>query len=176
MIRLHDLYFEPFISEEKIQKAISEIAVKINRDYKDKTPVFMGVLNGAFRVASEVISKFEGDCEVLFVKLKSYEKTASTGKVETFIGLDVDLKDREVVVIEDIIDTGNTLESLDSLLKNKNVKNYKIATLFFKPEAYTKHHKIDYIGMEIPNDFIVGYGLDYDGLGRNLSQIYKLKK
>ncbi len=176
MIQLHDLSFEPFIPEDRIKTAISEISEKINRDYKGKIPVFIGVLNGAFRVASEIINRYEGDCEVMFVKLKSYQKTASTGKVETFIGLDMDLEGREVVVLEDIIDTGNTLASLDTLLKKEKVKNYKIATLFFKPEAYTKNHKIDYIGMEIPNDFIVGYGLDYDGLGRNLSQIYKLKK
>ena len=127
-------------------------------------------------VASEIIKRFDGNCEVTFVKLGSYEGTLTTGKVETLIGLTHSIEGREVIVIEDIVDTGNTLAALDRILKSEKVAGYKIATLFFKPEAYQKDYKIDYIGMEIPNDFIVGYGLDYDGLGRNLTQIYKLKQ
>ena len=176
MIQLHDLQFEPFISEEKITSSIDNIAAKINRDFKDANPVFLGVLNGAFMVASEIIKRFNGNCEVTFVKLGSYEGTSTTGNVETLIGLSHSLEGRQVVVIEDIVDTGNTLAAIDRILKNHNVAGYKIATLFFKPQAYQKKYNIDYIGMEIPNDFIVGYGLDYDGLGRNLTQIYKLKQ
>lgn len=176
MIQLHDLKFEPFISEDRITQSIDKIAEKINRDFKDKNPIFLGVLNGAFMVASEIIKRFDGNCEVTFVKLGSYEGTLTTGKVETLIGLTHSIEGREVIVIEDIVDTGNTLAALDRILKSEKVAGYKIATLFFKPEAYQKDYKIDYIGMEIPNDFIVGYGLDYDGLGRNLTQIYKLKQ
>ncbi len=176
MIQLHDLQFEPFISEEKITSSIENIAEKINRDYKDANPVFLGVLNGAFMVASEIIKRFEGNCEVTFVKLGSYTGTSTTGNVETLIGLSHSLEGRQVIVIEDIVDTGNTLAAIDRILTSHKVAGYKIATLFFKPEAYQKNYNIDYIGMEIPNDFIVGYGLDYDGLGRNLTQIYKLKQ
>ena len=176
MIQLHDLKFEPFISEERITTAIEKISSQINKDYDGITPVFLGILNGAFLVASEVIKRFEGNCEVAFVKLGSYEGISTTGNVETLIGLNQSLIGREVIVIEDIVDTGNTLAAIDEILKNGGVAGYRVVTLFFKPEAYKKDLKIDYIGMEIPNDFIVGYGLDYNGLGRNLSQIYKLKK
>lgn len=175
MIQLHDLKFEPFISEEKIQRSIEGISEKLNKDYEGKNPVFLGILNGAFMVASEIIKRFRGDCEVVFVKVGSYQGTQTTGKVETLLGLTQSLKDREVVVIEDIIDTGTTLAAIDRILKKEGVAGYKTATLFFKPEAYTQDYSIDYIGMEIPNDFIVGYGLDYNGLGRNLTQVYKLK-
>lgn len=176
MIKLHDLEFTPFISEEEILQSIEKISEEINRDYEGKTPVFLGILNGAFLVASEIIKRFPGACEVSFVKLGSYEGIATTGQVETLLGLTQSLEGREVLVIEDIIDTGNTLVAIDKILKEKKVAGYKVASLFFKPEAYKKPLPIDYIGMEIPNDFIVGYGLDYDGLGRNLTQVYKLKK
>lgn len=175
MIQLHDLKFEPFISEEKIRKAIEEMSVRLNQDYEGKNPVFLGILNGAFLVASEIIKRFKGNCEVVFVKVGSYEGTSTSGKVETLLGLNQNLKDREVIVIEDIVDTGTTLAAIDRILMKEGVAGYKTATLFFKPEAYTQHYTIDYIGMEIPNDFIVGYGLDYNGLGRNLTQVYKLK-
>lgn len=176
VIQLHELKFDPFISEEKIDTAIENMAVKINRDYLDKTPVFLVVLNGAFMVASEIIKRFNGDCEVAFVKLESYKGTETTGKVETLVGLNIPLENRHVVIIEDIVDTGITLEAINNILSNENVADLRIATLFFKPEAYQKNFSINYIGMEIPNDFIVGYGLDYNGLGRNLTQVYKLKK
>ncbi len=176
VIQLHELKFDPFISEEKINIAIANMAVKINRDYLDKTPVFLVVLNGAFMVASEIIKRFNGDCEVAFVKLESYKGTETTGKVETLVGLNIPLENRHVVIIEDIVDTGITLEAINNSLSNENVADLRIATLFFKPQAYQKNFSINYIGMEIPNDFIVGYGLDYNGLGRNLTQVYKLKK
>lgn len=176
MIQLHDLKFEAFIPEGTIIAAIDTVSEGINRDYKDKTPVFLVILNGAFMFASDIIKRFEGNCEVAFVKLGSYQGTSTTGNVETLIGLNLSLEGRHVVIIEDIVDTGNTLEKLDGILKDKNVADYKTASLFFKPEAYQKNYPVDYIGMEISNDFIVGYGLDYNGLGRNLVQIYKLKK
>lgn len=158
-----------------INRSIDELAKNINRDFDGKTPVFLGVLNGAFMVAAEIIKRFEGECEVTFVKLGSYKGTANHGNVETLIGLSHSIENRQVVVIEDIVDTGNTLASIDKILKDHKVAGYKIATLFFKPAAYKRSFPVDYIGMEIPNDFIVGYGLDYDGLGRNLPQVYKLK-
>lgn len=175
MIKLHDLEFEPYISEEEIMKAIEEISVKLNKDFGDKRPVFLGVLNGSFMFASEIIKKFSGDCEISFVKMGSYEGTETTGDVKTLLGLNQDLKGRQVILLEDIVDTGNTLVEIDKILKRAEVKDYKVVTLFYKPEAYKKDIPIEYIGMEIPNKFIVGFGLDYDGLGRNLTQVYKRK-
>lgn len=176
LVQLHDLTFTPFISEAEINAGIEEVATKVNADFKDKNPVFLGVLNGAFLFAAELIKRFEGDCEVSFVKMSSYEGTNSSGTVNSLLGLNQSLKGRNVVVIEDIVDTGNTLESIDKILRAEEVKQYKIATLFYKPESYKKSLHIDYVGIAIPNDFIVGYGLDYNGLGRNLTQVYKLKE
>ncbi|CAM4183745.1 adenylate kinase [Gillisia hiemivivida] len=176
VIQLHDLKFEPFISEGKITTAIDAMALKINQDFEGKMPVFLAVLNGAFMVASEIIKRFEGDCEVAFVKLESYKGTETTGNVETLVGLNLSLENRHVIIIEDIVDTGITLAAIYKIMEKENVADVRIASLFFKPEAYQKNFKINYIGLEIPNDFIVGYGLDYDGLGRNLTQVYKLKK
>ncbi|MDX1544341.1 MAG: adenylate kinase [Christiangramia sp.] len=176
MVKLHDLEFEPFISEGEITRTIERISAELNRDFGDKKPVFIGVLNGSFMFASEVIKRFKGACEVSFVKLGSYEGTESTGKVKTLLGLNQNLKGRIVILLEDIVDTGNTLVEIDQILKQTEVKDYKVVTLFYKPEAYKKSIPVDYIGMEIPNKFIVGFGLDYDGLGRNLTQVYKLKE
>lgn len=176
MIKLHDLEFEPFISEDEITKAIDKISEEINLEYSGKKPVFLGILNGSFMFASEVIKRFQGDCEISFVKMGSYEGTESTGQVNTLLGLNQDLKDREVILLEDIVDTGTTLVKVDEILKGAEVKNYKVATLFFKPEAYKKEIPVQIVGMSIPNKFIVGYGLDYDGLGRNLTQVYKRKE
>ena len=175
-MQLHDLKFTPFISEAEIISAIEKVAVDINADYKDETPVFLGILNGAFLFASELIKRFNGNCEVSFVKLSSYQGTNSSGEVKSLLGLSQSLEGRSVIVIEDIIDTGNTLENIYELLEKEKVKEFRIATLFFKPEAYKKNFPIDYYGMQIPNDFIVGYGLDYKELGRNLKQVYKLKE
>lgn len=144
-------------------------------DLKGETPVFVGVLNGAFMVVSDFMKHYTQPCEVSFVKLSSYEGTATTHEVKQLIGLNQDLEGRSVVIIEDIVDTGNTIVELVKMFTDKKVKQLKIATLFFKPEAYTKDIKLDYIGFEIPNKFIVGYGLDYDGLGRNLPEIYQLQ-
>ncbi len=176
MVQLHDLKFTPFISESQITEAIESVAERLNRDYEGRTPVFLGVLNGAFLFAAELVKRFRGNCEVSFVKLSSYQGTSATGSVEELVGLNQSLEGREVVVIEDIVDTGNTLVRIDSILRKEGVKNYRIASLFYKPQAYRKSLAIDYVGMEIPNDFIVGFGLDYNGLGRNLTEVYKLKE
>lgn len=176
MIKLHDLEFEPYISEDEINAAIVKIANKLNKDYQDANPIFLGVLNGSFMFASEVIKRFNGDCEVSFVKLGSYKGTRTTGNVKTLLGLNQSLKGRKIILLEDIVDTGNTLEEINKILLKEEVDNYEVATLFYKPEAYKKDFNIKYRGLEIPNKFIVGYGLDYDGLGRNLTQIYKRKE
>ncbi len=175
MIQLHDLQFVPFISENRIDEAIAKVSDQLNRDFKDKNPLFIGVLNGAFMFVSEVVKRFKYDCEVSFVKLASYEGTKTTNVINKLIGLDEDISGRTVVVLEDIVDTGNTVEVLSGMLKSKGCDTFKIATLFFKSEVYTKQIIIDYFGIDIPNKFIVGYGLDYNGLGRNLTDVYQLK-
>ncbi|PIF60744.1 hypoxanthine phosphoribosyltransferase [Flavobacterium sp. 120] len=176
MIQLHDKQFVPFISAKEIDFAIAKMVSQVEADFADETPVFVGVLNGAFMVVSDFMKQYKKPCEVSFIKMASYEGTSTTNEVKQLIGINQDLTGRSVVIIEDIVDTGNTLVELKELFKKQNVKHFKIATLFFKPEAYTKDIKIDYIGIRIPNKFIVGFGLDYDGLGRNLPEVYKLKE
>jgi len=176
MIQLHDKQFVPFISAQEIDFAIAKMVSQVEADFADEIPVFVGVLNGAFMVVADFMKQYKKPCEVCFIKMSSYEGTSSTNDVKQLIGINQDLTGRSVVIIEDIVDTGNTLVELKELFKKQNVKHFKIATLFFKPEAYTKDIKIDYIGIRIPNKFIVGYGLDYDGLGRNLPEVYKLKE
>lgn len=174
MIHLHDKTFVPFISSEELNFAIKNLAKQMDDDFFDEVPVFVGVLNGAFMVLSDLMKEYRGMCEVSFVKMTSYEGTQSTNEVKQLIGLNQNLEGRTVVIVEDIIDTGNTIEELKAIFKDKNVKHLKIATLFLKPDAYKKDIKIDYVGIRIPNKFIVGYGLDYDGLGRNLPDVYQL--
>jgi hypoxanthine phosphoribosyltransferase len=174
MIHLHDKTFVPFISSDELNFAIKNLAKQMDDDFFDEVPVFVGVLNGAFMVLSDLMKEYRGMCEVSFVKMASYEGTQTTNEVKQLIGLNQNLEGRTVVIVEDIIDTGNTIEELKSIFKGKNVKHLKIATLFLKSDAYKKEIKIDYVGIRIPNKFIVGYGLDYDGLGRNLPDVYQL--
>ncbi len=174
VIHLHDKRFVPFISSGEIEFAIQEMARRITDDHAEETPVFIGVLNGAFMVVSDLVKHFRGQCEVQFVKMASYEGTASTGTVQELIGLFSDLSGRSVILVEDIVDTGATIVALKAMLKEHNPKHVKIATLFLKPEVYYKDVRLDYVGIRIPNKFIVGYGLDYDGLGRNLPDVYQL--
>lgn len=176
MVKLHDLEFEPFISEEEIENAIDGLAKQLNEEFGNQNPVFIGVLNGAFMFASEIIKRFNGDCEISFVKMASYKGTESTGDIKNLVGLNQDIEGRTVILLEDIVDTGNTLEEIDKMLLSAKVKRYEVATLFFKPQAYKKSIAVNYRGMDIENKFIVGYGLDYDGLGRNLRQVYKRKE
>jgi len=176
MIQLHDKQFVPFISAQEIDFAIAKIAALVEDDFTDETPVFIGVLNGAFMVVSDFMKHYKLPCEVSFIKMASYEGTTSTNDVKQLIGLDQDLTGRTVIIIEDIVDTGNTLVALKEMFKQKNLKHFKVATLFFKPEALINDIKIDYVGIRIPNKFIVGYGLDYNGLGRNLPEVYQLKE
>lgn len=174
MIQLHDKQFVPFISAKEIDFAITKMVAQVQDDFGDEIPIFIGVLNGSFMVVADFLKKYKNHCEVSFIKMASYEGTETTHDVKQLIGLNQDLTGRSVVIIEDIVDTGNTVVELKEIFKKQNVKHLKIATLFFKPEAYKKEVKIDYIGIRIPNKFIVGYGLDYDGLGRNLSEVYQL--
>jgi len=175
LITLHDKTFVPFISESEINQAIKSLADKISADYKEETPIFLGVLNGAFMFLGELMKNYQGNCELSFTKLASYQGTSTSGTMKNLIGLNEDFENRHVIIVEDIVDTGHTLEYLMNILIEKKPKSIKTATLFFKPEAYKKNIKIDYIGIEIPNKFIVGYGLDYKGLGRNLPKVYQLK-
>lgn len=176
VIKLHDKYFKPFISAAQIDDALARMADEIASDIGDEVPVFVGILNGSFMVVSDFVKKYPKPCEVTFIKLASYEGVKSTEDIQRLIGLTQDLSGRTVVILEDIIDTGNTLAEVHRIFKNENVKALKIATLFYKPEAYKKDFKLHYVGIEIPNKFIVGYGLDYDGLGRNLPEVYQIKE
>jgi len=173
-ITVKDKIFSPFITASEIDQAISKIAVAMNEDLAGKNPLFLIVLNGAFMFAADLVKKLNFPCELSFIKLASYSGTKSSEKVRELIGLNEDLIGRTVVVIEDIIDTGITLGDLMETVKSKNAVEVKLAALLFKPKAFQKSYPIDYVGLEIPNDFIVGYGLDYDGFGRNYPDIYKI--
>ena len=176
MIQLHDKKFEVFITAQEIDFAIKNMTKQIEDDHCEEVPVFVGVLNGAFRVVADVLKNYNAPCEVSFVKMASYEGTQTTNEVKQLIGINQNLEGRSVIIIEDIVDTGNTIEELKALFKSHNVKHFKIATLFLKPDAYKKDIKLDYVGIRIPNKFIVGYGLDYDGLGRNLKDVHQLSE
>ncbi len=174
-IKLLDKEFKIFIKDNEIQKIVESISTNINK-LQVKNPLFIAVLNGSFLFASDIMRKITlPDAEISFIKLSSYSGTKSTGNVNELIGLNNQIKNRNVIILEDIVDTGNTLEKIIKILKEKKVASYKIATLLFKPDAYTKNINIDYIGKSIKNDFVVGYGLDYQEIGRNLPHIYKLK-
>lgn len=176
LIQIHDKNFEVYIDRDKIQQAVSSLAQQLKKDLKGERPLFVSILNGAFIFAADFIRAFEDECEITFIKLASYEKTKSSGKVKQLLGINEDLTDRTIVVLEDIIDTGTTLQEIYKILGEEKIKDLKIVSLFFKPEVFKKELHIDYVAFEIPDNFIVGYGLDYDGLGRNLPDIYKLSK
>jgi len=176
IVIVHNKKFKKLISSAKIQKAISDIAKKIDKDFKNERPLFLSVLNGSFLFAADLLKKVKCECEISFIKVSSYSGTQSTGNVNTLIGLNENLTGRTVIIVEDIVDSGNTLEKVLEELKKHNPKSIKVATLFFKPTAYTKKIKLDYKGIDVPNKFLLGYGLDYDGLGRNLQDVYALIK
>lgn len=173
-IRVHDKQFEPYINASTIAGRIKEIAGELNRDYIDKKPLFIAILNGSFMFAADLYKELHIDAEVCFIKLASYKGTKSTGHVITAIGLDMDLFGRDVVIVEDIVDTGKTLSEFLPQLHHQQPASLKIVALLHKPEATVFPITIDYLGFSIPNKFVVGYGLDYDGLGRNIPEIYKL--
>ncbi|UBM63333.1 hypoxanthine phosphoribosyltransferase [Candidatus Sulfidibacterium hydrothermale] len=173
-ITVLDKVFEPYIPHEKILEAVRRMAKELERDLADKNPLFLVILNGAFMFAGDLFKELHFPAEISFIKFVSYSGTHSTGNVRQLIGLDEDVAGRTVVLVEDIVDTGISMEKVLEYLSDKKIKDLRIATLLFKPNSYKKHFKIDYIGIEIPNDFIIGYGLDYNGQARNLKDIYKI--
>jgi hypoxanthine phosphoribosyltransferase len=173
-LRVHDKVFDPFLSEEMIQNRVSAIAQQLNTDYSGKKPLFIAILNGSFIFASDLFKKLEIDVEICFIKLASYKGSRSTGHVVTAIGLDNDVFGRDVVIVEDIVDTGKTLTEFLPQLKHQQPASLRIVALLHKAEATQFPVRIDYLGFTIPDKFVVGYGLDYNGLGRNIPEIYKL--
>ena len=173
-IKIHHKYFEPYLSETDILRKIEELAEAINSDYQGKKPLFIAILNGSFMFASDLFKKLSLEAEICFIKLASYKGTKSTGQVITAIGLDMDINGREVIVLEDIIDSGKTMHEFLPQLKNQQPASLKVAVLLHKPDAVVFPVGIDYCCFSIPDKFVVGYGLDYDGYGRNLKEIYQL--
>jgi hypoxanthine phosphoribosyltransferase len=173
-VQIHDKTFKPYITEEAIREKVTELANHLNRDYLDKNPVFIAVLNGAFIFAADLFKSLHIDAEITFIKLASYKGMKSTGQVITAIGLDIELFDRHVVILEDIVDTGKTMHEFLPQLWHQQPASIKIVALLHKPQATAYPVKVDYTGFEIPDKFVVGYGLDYNGLGRNTPSIYQL--
>ena len=173
---LKDKTFRTFITHDKIMDAIDEVAEKINADFKgcEDIPVLLCVLNGSIMFMSELMKRLDFNCHIVSTKLTSYEGTSTTGKVKQALGLTADIQGRRVIVVEDIVDSGNTIVELKRILNEKGASESRICTMLLKPDAYKKDIPLDYVAMEIPNDFIVGFGLDYDELGRNLKDIYTL--
>ena len=175
LLKVHDKHFKPYISAAQINEQVKRVAFEINNDYEGKRPLFIAILNGAFMFASDLFKEITIEAEICFIKLASYKGVTSKGQVVTAIGLDVDIVGREVIVIEDIIDTGKTLSHFLPQLKYHHPASLKIAALLQKPDAMIHDIKINYLGFKVPNNFLVGYGLDYDGLGRNIKEIYQLQ-
>lgn len=174
-VKIHDKTFQLFIPYEKIRSVVEQMAEKMNQDLAGKKPLFICILNGSFMFAAELFKRIDLiDSEISFVKLASYDGAQTTGSVKQLIGLNEKIEGRTVVVLEDIVDSGITIENIQDQLVKLKPKEVSIATLLLKPDALQKEVSLDYIGLEIPNDFIVGYGLDYDGYGRNLIDIYSV--
>lgn len=171
-----DKKFREFISEDKIVSRIEELAERINKDYEGEDVVFLGILNGAFLFAAELFKRINIKARISFVKLASYEGTSSSGTIKELIGWNEDIRNKNVIIIEDIVDTGNTLERIVDELVIRKASGIRVVTLLFKPDAYKKDIPVEYVGFEIPNDFVIGFGLDYDGYARNLPAIYTLVK
>lgn len=176
-ITIQDKVFVPYLSHQEIQQCVESVAQHIYSDYNNETPVFVGVLNGVFMFYADLMKAYPGNCEVAFLQMRSYEGTLSTGKVETKMKLTKNISDRHIIIVEDIVDTGNTLIALYDYFKTTQIpKSLRIASLLLKPDAYKKDYPIDYVGKEIPDKFILGYGLDYNEQGRNLKDLYQLSE
>lgn len=173
-IKVHDKDFIPYLSQEAISKEVKRVALEINKDYEGKKPLFVAILNGAFMFASDLFKEVNIEAEICFIKLASYKGVKSTGQVVTAIGLDADIYHRDIIIVEDIVDTGKTLSHFLPQLSHHHPASLKIAALLHKPDAMVYPIKIDYLGFTIPNKFVLGYGLDYEGLGRNIKEIYQL--
>jgi len=172
---LHNKEFDIYMDSTVIQNRIQEIGMELNRDYKDKSPLFIGVLNGAFMFASDIFKQLEIECEISFIKVSSYKDLSSSGDVKQLLGLNEPIFKRDVVLLEDIVDSGNTITTLLELMTSLGPQSLEVASLLLKPDALVHDISIKYVGFEIPNDFVVGYGMDYKGLGRNLTDLYQLK-
>lgn len=175
-VRLKDKSFQLFIDSKELNYSIESLSNKINQDYSDREPIFLCVLNGAFVFAAELVKRFNHECQVSFVKLSSYKGVQSSGTINSLIGLNEDIKGKDVIIVEDIVDTGQTIANIVENILNKNPRSIEVATLLYKPKSYQKQISIKYKAIEIGNDFIVGFGLDYNGLGRNLEEIYIIEK
>lgn len=175
-VQLLSKNFISYIPENEIQTIIGQLAEKINADFQDKNPIFIGVLNGSFMFVADLMKHISIPCEISFIKLASYRGTETTGKVNELLGLNDDLSSRHVIILEDIVDTGTTLEYLMDILKTHDTASLSIATLLLKPDVFKKKYALHYVGKQIPNKFVVGYGLDYNGQGRNLKEIYQLSE
>lgn len=173
-IHIGDKEFELYIAESRIMEAVENVALELNEELRDAEPLFLSVLNGSFLFAADLLKRMEIRCEISFVKVASYHGTTSSGTVKQLVGLNESLEGRNVVILEDIVDTGNTLESIMRSLQEHHPAEIRVATLLFKPEAYRGDRSIDHMALEVPDEFLVGYGLDYNGFGRNLRDIYKL--
>jgi hypoxanthine phosphoribosyltransferase len=174
LVKVHDKSFETYLSENTILQRVKELAEAISKDYAGKRPLFIVILNGSFMFAADIFKHLTLEAELCFIKLASYKGMKSSGKVVTSIGLEEDLFGKDVIILEDIVDTGKTLHNFLPKLIHQQPKSLKIVTLLHKPEATEHPLTLDYVGFRIPNKFVVGYGLDYDGLGRNLKEIYQL--
>ncbi len=174
-MKLKDKNFTSFLSEDEIQERIKRLASVINKDYKETKPLFIAILNGSFMFASDLFKEVKLECEISFMKLSSYNEMKSTGNVRELIGLNENVFNRDVIIIEDIVDTGHTIKNVLEQFKDRGVKSVEVVSLLIKPEALENDVEIKYIGFEIPTKFVVGYGLDYDGFGRNTKAIYQLK-
>jgi len=174
MIKLKDLFFEPYLSEKVILNRVKELAVSINRDYQTKNPVFLAVLNGSFMFMSDICKEISVDMSISFIKVASYSGLISDGKVRELIGLGESLKDKDVLIVEDIVDTGTSMTHLLEIINNEQPSSVEVVSLLLKPGALKEPVKIKYIGFEIPDLFVVGYGLDFQGQGRNLKDIYQI--
>lgn len=173
-ISLHDKQFTPYLPAARLQEVVRTMAARLNQDYAGQRPLFVVVLNGSFMFAADLMKEMTIDCEVTFIRVASYQGTASTGEVKEIMGLQEDVVGRHLIVVEDIVDTGHTMQELLQQLKAKQPASLEVATLFTKPECLQHELALRYIGIELPNEFIVGYGLDYDGLGRNYPDVYKV--
>lgn len=175
MVQIEDKFFEEYLTPSDLQSIVEQMAKKINTDYSGKDLLVVGILNGAFLFLADLVRQLDGNPEISFVKYASYEGTASTGTVRELIGVDEVLKDRHVLIVEDIVDTGTTLAHIMNLFNDKKAASVNVATMFLKPEAFSGEIPLAYVGKEIPNLFVVGYGMDYNGRGRNLTGLYQLK-
>lgn len=174
-VKLHDLEFMPYLSEKELDGIVDRLASEINTKYQGKSPLFVVVLNGAFMFASDLFKKVDVHCEVSFLRVSSYRGTASTGEVKEMMPIGTDVSNRDIILLEDIVDTGKTMGEVKRKMLEAGATSVSICTLLYKPDAFQGDYIVDLVGIEIPDRFVVGYGLDYDGLGRNLPFLYQIK-